>query len=78
MIVSVVSVCRGSEGNIVAPPLFSLTLNPPRPAAVDFDTKDHGYMVGARGTFAETNDGGLTWQARSFTNLDAEEEVREA
>ena len=32
-------------------------------------------MVGARGTFAETNDGGLTWQARSFTNLDAEEEV---
>jgi len=31
-------------------------------------------MVGARGTFAESNDGGLTWQARSFTNLDAEEE----
>ncbi|GMI04707.1 hypothetical protein TrRE_jg4408 [Triparma retinervis] len=29
---------------------------------IDFDTKDHGYMVGARGTFAETNDGGLTWQ----------------
>jgi len=42
---------------------------------LDFDTKDHGYMVGARGTFAESNDGGLTWQARSFTNLDAEEEV---
>jgi len=42
---------------------------------LDFDTKDHGYMVGARGTFAETTDGGKTWFARSFTNLDAEEEV---
>jgi len=43
---------------------------------IDFDTADHGYLVGSRGAFAETNDGGRTWQARSFTNLDAEEEVR--
>lgn len=42
---------------------------------IDFDTADHGYLVGARGSFAETNDGGKTWEARSFQNLDAEEEV---
>lgn len=42
---------------------------------VDFDTKDHGYLVGARGAFAETNDGGRTWEARSFSNLDPEEEI---
>jgi len=42
---------------------------------IDFDTPDHGYLVGARGSFAETSDGGETWDARSFSNLDAEEEV---
>jgi len=42
---------------------------------IDFDTRDHGYLVGARGAFAETNDGGKTWEPRSFQNLDAEEEV---
>ena len=42
---------------------------------IDFDTPTHGYLVGARGSFAETNDGGKTWEARSFSNLDAEEEV---
>jgi photosystem II stability/assembly factor-like uncharacterized protein len=42
---------------------------------IDFDSETHGYLVGARGSFAETNDGGLTWEARSFSNLDAEEEV---
>mmetsp|Transcript_7486 Transcript_7486/g.18354 ORF Transcript_7486/g.18354 Transcript_7486/m.18354 type:complete len:414 (+) Transcript_7486:189-1430(+) len=42
---------------------------------IDFDTQTHGYLVGARGSFAETNDGGETWEARSFSNLDAEEEV---
>jgi photosystem II stability/assembly factor-like uncharacterized protein len=31
--------------------------------------------VGSRGSFAETNDGGNTWEPRSFSNLDAEEEV---
>ena len=31
--------------------------------------------MGARGAFAETNDGGKTWEARSFSNLDAEEEI---
>jgi photosystem II stability/assembly factor-like uncharacterized protein len=42
---------------------------------IDFDSPDHGYIVGARGALAETNDGGKTWEARSFSNLDAEEEV---
>ena len=42
---------------------------------IDFDSPTHGYLVGARGAFAETNDGGMTWEARSFSNLDPEEEV---
>jgi len=42
---------------------------------IDFDSPDHGYLVGARGAFAETNDGGITWEPRSFSNLDAEEEI---
>jgi len=42
---------------------------------IDFDSPTHGYLVGARGAFAETNDAGKTWEARSFSNLDAEEEV---
>lgn len=42
---------------------------------VNFESADHGYLVGARGAFAETFDGGKTWEARSFSNLDAEEEV---
>lgn len=42
---------------------------------ISFDTADHGYLVGARGAFAETYDGGKTWEARSFSNLDPEEEV---
>lgn len=42
---------------------------------IDFDSATHGYLVGARGAFAETTDGGKTWEARSFSNLDPEEEV---
>lgn len=42
---------------------------------IDFDSPTHGYIVGARGSFAETNDGGETWEPRSFSNLDAEEEI---
>jgi photosystem II stability/assembly factor-like uncharacterized protein len=42
---------------------------------VHFCSPDHGYLVGSRGSFAETNDGGNTWEARSFSNLDPEEEV---
>lgn len=42
---------------------------------IDFDSATHGYLVGSRGAFAETNDGGKTWEARSFSNLDPDEEV---
>ena len=42
---------------------------------IDFDSPTHGYIVGARGSFAETSDGGQTWEPRSFSNLDAEEEI---
>eukprot|EP00559_Dactyliosolen_fragilissimus_P000687 CAMPEP_0184867118 /NCGR_PEP_ID=MMETSP0580-20130426/25054_1 /TAXON_ID=1118495 /ORGANISM="Dactyliosolen fragilissimus" /LENGTH=407 /DNA_ID=CAMNT_0027367167 /DNA_START=114 /DNA_END=1337 /DNA_ORIENTATION=- len=42
---------------------------------IDFDSDTHGYLVGARGGFAETNDGGETWEPRAFSNLDAEEEI---
>ena len=43
---------------------------------IAFDTESHGYLVGAKGSFAETNDGGETWLQRSFLSLEAEEEVR--
>ncbi len=42
---------------------------------IAFDDANHGYLVGSRGAFAETNDGGKTWEPRSFANLDPEEEV---
>jgi len=42
---------------------------------IDFDSPTHGYLVGSRGSFAETNDGGKTWEPRAFSNLDAEEEI---
>lgn len=44
---------------------------------IAFDTADpsHGYVVGARGTFLETVNGGKSWFPRSFTNLDAEDEI---
>lgn len=42
---------------------------------IEFESETHGYLVGSRGSFAETNDGGVTWEARSFANLDPEEEV---
>ena len=44
---------------------------------IDFDSADpnHGYVVGAKGTFLETTNAGKTWFPRSFTNLDAEEEI---
>lgn len=42
---------------------------------IDFNSPTHGYVVGSRGALAETNDGGRTWEPRSFSNLDAEEEI---
>ncbi len=44
---------------------------------VDFSPVDpkHGFLVGTRGMVAETTDGGNTWTQRSFTRLDADEEL---
>lgn len=38
---------------------------------IDFDPQDptHGFVVGARGLFYETKDGGKRWVSRSFSNL---------
>jgi len=44
---------------------------------ISFDPSDktHGYVVGAKGTFLETKNGGKSWTPRSFSNLDADEEI---
>jgi photosystem II stability/assembly factor-like uncharacterized protein len=43
---------------------------------ISFDNSnpDHGWIVGAKGTFLETFDGGYTWKPRSFTSLDENED----
>jgi len=44
---------------------------------IDFDPldKNHGFVVGARGLFYETKDGGKRWVSRSFANLGKSEDV---
>merc|ERR1719440_1324608 len=44
---------------------------------IEFDTKDpkRGWIVGNRGTFLETSDAGKSWSAKSFANLDPDEEI---
>lgn len=39
------------------------------------DDPQHGWLVGAKGTFLETIDGGQTWSPRAFANLDPDEEL---
>lgn len=41
----------------------------------DKDKPDHGWIVGAKGTFLETFDRGLTWAPRTFNSLDEDEEI---
>jgi photosystem II stability/assembly factor-like uncharacterized protein len=50
---------------------------PPILFDIEFDTKNpkQGWIVGNRGTFLQTEDGGKSWVAKSFANLDAEEEI---
>ncbi|CAE8718209.1 unnamed protein product, partial [Polarella glacialis] len=45
---------------------------------IDFDQKDpsHGFVVGARGLFYETRDGGKRWVSRSFANLGKSEDIQ--
>eukprot|EP01031_Cornospumella_fuschlensis_P026538 gene26538-32074_t len=44
---------------------------------ISFDPSDlqHGWLVGSKGTFLETFDGGNKWTPRSFTSLDEDEEI---
>jgi len=44
---------------------------------ITFDVKkpEHGWLIGAKGTFFESFDGGNSWSTRSFTNLDEDEEI---
>jgi photosystem II stability/assembly factor-like uncharacterized protein len=39
------------------------------------DDPKHGWLVGSKGTFLETLDGGETWIPRTFANLDPDEEL---
>merc|ERR1719478_65293 len=39
------------------------------------DASEHGWLVGSKGTFLETLDGGETWVPRTFANLDPDEEL---
>ena len=47
--------------------LFDITFDPKKP--------EHGWLVGAKGNFFETFDGGKSWNTRTFTNLDEDEEI---
>jgi len=44
---------------------------------IEFDSVDPklGWIVGNRGTFLQTEDGGRKWVAKSFANLDPDEEI---
>ena len=44
---------------------------------IEFDSKNpnQGWIVGNRGTFLQTTDAGRSWTAKSFANLDPDEEI---
>jgi len=50
-----------------SPILFDIEFDPANPK--------NGFIVGNKGTFLQTTDGGKSWQAKSFANLDPEEEI---
>merc|ERR1719409_78369 len=66
---------KAVDWEVVDLPIIGET--PPILFDIDFDTKDPnlGWIVGNRGTFLQTTDGGKSWVAKSFANLDAEEEI---
>ena len=45
---------------------------------ISFDQSkpEHGWIVGSKGSFLETFDGGNTWNTRSFTNLDEDVSIK--
>jgi len=50
-----------------SPILFDIEFDPANPK--------NGFLVGNKGTFLQTFDEGKSWQAKSFANLDPEEEI---
>lgn len=66
-------------GMIVPPPAWTQVELPISVTIFDVDFSplepDHGFLVGSRGTVAETFDRGQTWQPRAFARLDADEEL---
>merc|ERR1719261_1495155 len=50
-----------------SPILFDIEFDPANPK--------NGFLVGNKGTFLQTFDSGKSWQAKSFANLDPEEEI---
>jgi len=63
------------DWEVVDLPIIAET--PPILFDIEFDSKDPklGWIVGNRGTFLQTNDGGKSWSAKSFANLDPDEEI---
>lgn len=47
--------------------LFDISFDPQKP--------EHGWLVGAKGTFLETFDEGKTWNTRTFSSLDEDEDI---
>lgn len=47
--------------------LFDIAFDPQKP--------EHGWLVGAKGTFLETFDEGKTWSTRTFNSLDEDEDI---
>ncbi|KAJ1425266.1 photosynthesis system II assembly factor Ycf48/Hcf136-like domain-containing protein [Ochromonadaceae sp. CCMP2298] len=47
--------------------LFDVSFDPKKP--------EHGWVVGAKGTFLETFDGGVNWLTRKFNSLDEDEDI---
>jgi len=65
----------GAKDKIVWSKVELPTRNTLFDVAFDKQKPDHGWLVGAKGTFLETFDGGENWLTRSFTNLDEDEEI---
>jgi len=65
----------GREWEVVQLPIIGET--PPILFDIDFDTVNPnlGWIVGNRGTFLQTKDAGKSWSAKSFANLDPDEEI---
>lgn len=47
--------------------IFDINFDPKRP--------EHGWLIGAKGTFLETFDAGQTWKPRTFNSLDEDEDI---